>query len=421
MNSSKKPEPLNFVATQSPHVHPRILFICHSATLTGAPFVLYHLVSWLKQEKLCDFEVLLRDDGPMVPLFGALGPVRVLPPDTDVRLPRSLSWVRRTLIRLRILSQTEWERLLQQFGMEKFDLIYSNTITNGDLLNWLAPLHCPIVTHVHELEHWISACGPKNLQQVMRHTTRYIAASNAVKNHLVHKHAFNPKTIDVVHEFIATKVADVTARKPEELRKRLDLPIAAVIMVGSGHETWRKGKDLFVELCKTVAARKPDIPVFFLWVGGWDNERDKRRIEQQVRNSSLQDRIRFIGQVKNPLDYFAASDLFVLTSREDPYPLVCLEGALVNLPIVCFEGAGGMPEFVEHDAGFIVPYLDCDAMAEKMILLAENPELRAQLGRQAAEKVRRQHDIAVAGPLIFEIILRCVDPQRSNAPGTCLI
>ena len=41
--------------------------------------------------------------------------------------------------------------------------------------------------------------------------------------------------------------------------------------------------------------------------------------------------------------------------EEDPYTLVCLEAAALEKPYVCFEGAGGSPEFVEEDCGFVVP------------------------------------------------------------------
>jgi glycosyltransferase involved in cell wall biosynthesis len=81
-----------------------------------------------------------------------------------------------------------------------------------------------------------------------------------------------------------------------------------------------------------------------------------------------------------PADYMAAADVFVLTSREDPYPLVCLEAAALEKPIVCFEGGGGTPEFVEADCGFVVPYLDIIGMADRVISLLDSPDCRDNLG-----------------------------------------
>jgi len=95
-----------------------------------------------------------------------------------------------------------------------------------------------------------------------------------------------------------------------------------------------------------------------------------------------------------------------LVSREDPFPLVCLEAASLGKPIVCFDKAGGMPEFVEDDCGFIVPYLDTEAMAEKIIELIKNPELRQRLGERARKKVKERFDVEVQAPKIFSLIQR---------------
>ena len=62
-----------------------------------------------------------------------------------------------------------------------------------------------------------------------------------------------------------------------------------------------------------------------------------------------------------------------------------------------------MPEFVEDDAGFVVPYLDIDAMASNVIELIKDEKLRKQLGERAAQKVKERHEISVASPKICEI------------------
>ena len=98
----------------------------------------------------------------------------------------------------------------------------------------------------------------------------------------------------------------------------------------------------------------------------------------------------------------------MLTSREDPYPLVCLEAAAVAKPIVCFAGAGGMPEFVEEDCGFVVPYLDIMAMADRVGLLLDSLECRITMGAAARRKVTRRHDISRAAPRIMEVIERTI-------------
>ena len=103
-------------------------------------------------------------------------------------------------------------------------------------------------------------------------------------------------------------------------------------------------------------------------------------------------------------EYYNAMDVFLLPSREDTFPLVCLEAALLERPIVCFQNAGGMPEFVEDDCGFAVPYLDTVAAAERIVELARDRQLRRMMGASAAAKVRARYDVSNGGLAMLNII-----------------
>ena len=107
---------------------------------------------------------------------------------------------------------------------------------------------------------------------------------------------------------------------------------------------------------------------------------------------------------RNPLDYFALFDVSVSLSREDPFPLVVLEAASMGKPTVCFDRAGGAKEFVEEDCGYVVPYLDIQAMSSKVVDLLKSVELRQRLGRNALNKVRARCDVQVGGPQLLAVI-----------------
>jgi glycosyltransferase involved in cell wall biosynthesis len=124
--------------------------------------------------------------------------------------------------------------------------------------------------------------------------------------------------------------------------------------------------------------------------------------------------MRFTRAVVKPVDYFAAADVFVLTSREDPHSLVCPEAAALERPTVCFEGAGGAPEFVEEDCGFVVPYLDIMVMADRVVSLPDSLDLRIAIGSAARHKVAQRHNINEAAPRITEIIERTVACGRTG-------
>jgi len=104
--------------------------------------------------------------------------------------------------------------------------------------------------------------------------------------------------------------------------------------------------------------------------------------------------------------YYTLFDIFISVSREDPFPLVCMENAALAKPIICFEGSGGMPGFVQDDAGFVVPYLDVDTMADKIHELYQNKTLRQKLGENAKKKMLNNYSMEKSIESIIEIIKR---------------
>ena len=68
-----------------------------------------------------------------------------------------------------------------------------------------------------------------------------------------------------------------------------------------------------------------------------------------------------------------------------------LEAALMKRTIIGFEKTGGCSEFIEADAGMLVPYLNTNEMAMKIIDLHKNKILAQQLGQNAKEKVLKMY------------------------------
>ena len=98
-----------------------------------------------------------------------------------------------------------------------------------------------------------------------------------------------------------------------------------------------------------------------------------------------------------------------MPSREDPFPLVNLEAAFFEKPVLCFEDSGGTPELVENDAGFVVPYLDIEEMAIKAVELLQNPELRNKMGKAGAYKVNNIYNVDVMVPKILQIVSEVIN------------
>ncbi|MBW4470182.1 MAG: glycosyltransferase [Stenomitos rutilans HA7619-LM2] len=363
----------------------RILFISHDASRTGAPIVLLNFLRWFRDHTHLPFLILLREDGALRSEFEAIGPVIVL-------------------------NQAGFAEETIAEQLEEYDvrLIYSNTIVNGMLLKALSHFQCPIISHVHELEQTIRYyVNLSFFQWVERYTTQYIVASNAVKNNLHLNHGIEAEKLNVIYEFIPIRSDSVNSIECKQaLRTELAIPENAFIVGSCGTIEWRKGADIFVQLLRTLHKQRVDAPIYFLWVGGPTDSAFFDGIYADVKLLGLEHYIHFVGVKTDPLNYFAAFDVFALVSREDPFPLVCLEAASLGKPIVCFDDAGGMKEFVEEDCGFVVPYLNTEAMADRILELLDAPALRDRLGQQARRKVEERHDVNVLAPEILKLIER---------------
>ena len=135
---------------------------------------------------------------------------------------------------------------------------------------------------------------------------------------------------------------------------------------------------------------------------------------KSATREDVAERLHFSGVVKGPSRYFSMFDVFALTSRQDPFALVNLEAASLGKPIMCVAGAGGSPEFVGDDCGYVVPHLDAGAMADRIVELLSQPEIRGRSGARAREKVHRNHDVSVVAPRLVAIMRDLVtgSPRR---------
>jgi glycosyltransferase involved in cell wall biosynthesis/2-polyprenyl-3-methyl-5-hydroxy-6-metoxy-1,4-benzoquinol methylase len=371
----------------------QVVFVSHDAANAGAQRLLITLIEWLRDNKDIQPKIILRHGGPLVAQFYRLGPVLEMD---------SIS----------INTKRTKEKLVRFCGQAK-SLIYINTLVPGDVAEQLASLHIPIITHVHELENAIKRwCVKEHLEALIRSTDHFIAASPPVARNLENAHDVDPARITTIYEYIACQKQSADRLDRVAIRKQRGLPNSGSIIFGCGTTDWRKGPDIFIEVAdqaKTLGLED----AYFLWIGVDTGEVEE--LEAKVRRLGLKDRVRFLGETQDARSYFAAGDLFLLTSREDPFPLVCLEAADCGLPIICFDKAGGMPDFVQDDAGYVVPFEDTGAMAEKLIALCFNREERVRRGAIACQRVRARHDISVAGQEIFDIIAKFrVKPGEAN-------
>jgi glycosyltransferase involved in cell wall biosynthesis len=384
---------------------PRILFLSHSASRNGATIVLLHLLRWLKQKVDYPIEVVINGRGELVPEFKAVAPTKIWrsPAFLTAGLPRR--W--REALRPRLEAQSL--RLLLR--NRQFDLAYLNTAALWQHLPMVAKSSRSVLWHIHELAYALRLnLGRDGHRQVFPLATRFVAASQSVRDTLVSEFEVPASKVDTVNEFIPLLKISAEERlaKRRRIRQQLGWPENAFVVGGCGALGWRKGTDVFLQIAHYLNQTAGGGEFRFLWVGGGGADRERLEFDHDVQAFGLQERCRCVASNAEVLDYYCAMDVFALTSREDPFPLVMLEAGALDLPVVCFAGSGGGPEFVADGAGLMVPYLDVAGFSTQLQSLRKSPQIRERLGAEASRAVRTRYSIEVQAPKVLQSIEACL-------------
>jgi len=379
------------------------IFITPGASKVGGNIFILEFLKWLKRNSSIPFLTIYGNEGELEQEFRALGEAfRFDEIGAESLIRKGIEKISREFQLRKLYFQIAWLR--RRLAGTDIGLIYSNAVTNYRILSALPVRDVPIISHCHELESVIYRTGIEGFRKTCEMTSHFVAPAKAVKQNLIQNHNIVPDRISIVNEFIPITVfsPDDLEQKRQQVFAELNIPENAFVVGASGTLYWRKAPELFILVADLVIKHKVNVPIYFLWVGGGKKD-DFHYFElnYDLEKLTLTDRVHFLEY--NP-DYFAALDLFMMISREDPFPLVCIDAAARGKPIICFENAGGTPEFVEDDCGVIVPYLDIRAMADRIVELSGNPDLLSKMSIAAAAKARARHDILETAPKILEII-----------------
>jgi len=364
-----------------------ILVIGHEATYTGAPKILLNFVKWLIREKKEEVMFIIGRGGPILYEYKRIAPVFVWKKEYQKK-----KIFKR--IRDHFINTEEKERgsFLNQLKKKDIRLILSNTIVNGEVLKALSFLDVPVITWVHELEYVIRLYNQKGMvDRAIEQTSYFIAASDAVKRNLINNHNIEPEKISIIYEPVEKMPDALNSKERKILKEELHIPVSAFVVGGCGSIMWRKGSDLFVQVAAILIKQIQEQDIYFIWIGGDKSSSAYLEIEREAEIQGVGDHLIFTGETDNPSRFYSIMDIFIMTSREDPFPIVNLEAAQYGLPIVCFLNSGGSPEFVTNDVGFVIAYSDVIEMSKRIIELKNNSDIRKKMSLNLIQKAKKHY------------------------------
>ena len=139
-----------------------------------------------------------------------------------------------------------------------------------------------------------------------------------------------------------------------------------------------KGYDLLVQVAKIVLSKYPD----WIWdiYGDTNYEKDKNELIKMVEDSGVKRQLILKGFSKNMYDTYKDYALYVMTSKNEGYPMCTLEAHGSKLPIVSFDcDCGPSEQIIDGVNGYLIPCFDINKMAERINYLIDNPEIRYEM------------------------------------------
>jgi glycosyltransferase involved in cell wall biosynthesis len=325
----------------------KVLIVGHDAHRNGAQILALNLGHLLKSGFGVEVSFILAADGPMLEAFREVGTVEVIDKN-----------------------QTRLQTRLATLAAEGWHQAITNTTVSGWALPALKGAGFEVLSLIHELERLIQSYDlTDSARLAAKFSDRLIFPAQVVADSFlgVSGPATNPT--EIFPQGLYRQDLLTLAPNGTDLRKDLSLPATAQIVINVGYADMRKGIDRFITTA--IAACQQNDRLVFLWVGAPAPEATDWHIPD-IAAAGLSDRIRIMGHTDDVAPYYAAADIFYLTSREDPFPSVVMEAMAAGLPVVGYQGAGGCDALIDQ-YGLLIDPTDTAAPLKAFQTLLKRP------------------------------------------------
>lgn len=160
------------------------------------------------------------------------------------------------------------------------------------------------------------------------------------------------------------------------------------MLLAVGRLAAQKGFDLLITVFQQLVAEFPDWRLVILGEGS-----DIDSLQTLVCTLGISEHVHLPGRAGNMAQWYAAADLFVMTSRFEGFPNALVEALAYGLPAVSFDCDTGPRDIIRHEVdGLLVPAGDCAGLKAALRKLMVNESLRRHFSKRATD-VRDRYTI----------------------------
>ena len=364
------------------------IFYIYTALLTkgGADRVLTEKANWLAEH---GYEVGIVTDTQMgrPPVFPLSPKVKLINLDIDFAKEYGHTLPMRTYLYYQLMKEYK-AKMKAVFDIEKPDIVIT---TMGRDLDFLTDIYKKgiIIGEAHTTKHFLRNF---HLMEQRGFPHKQIAGYWRKK---MNKNVQKLKAVvlltkeDAESWKGATQTYVIPNSLPFEPEKSSSLQNKQAIAVGRYNHA--KGYEYLIEAWKIVNNNHPDWVIDIYGSGEL-----KEQVIKQIEQAGLQKTMLMHEPTDDIMDKYLESSICVVSSRYEGFSMVILEAMACGLPVVSFDCPHGPREIIkDKEDGRLAKHKDIGDLAQMMVLLMSDAELRRKMGEQAIKNIARYEPLAI--------------------------
>ena len=247
-------------------------------------------------------------------------------------------------------------------------------------------LGLPVVWHIREIlppsrrRRWFA-------RRLKHDATRIVAVSRAVAAWLADEGLED--MVEVVHNGC---VAPAETSDAGEVRSELGQAATGVVIGYFAQIVGHKGVVDLVRAGSRAMSERPDLQIV---IAGDGPDGERQRLHDEIGRTVRPEAFVVLPPRSDVWNLLSAVDAVAVPSLwPDPLPRTVMEAMAVGKPVVAYDTGGVAEMVVEGETGFMVAPGDVEGLADRMVRLADDAELRRRLGAAAAERARTEFSLA---------------------------
>lgn len=299
-------------------------------------------------------------------------------------------------------------RLMSIAKRENVKLIYELASSNNTLLYGLLASRIAGIGFVNALH---NARTYSRTTMVLRRTcmqlsAMVIALTQRHKLFIMEYYRVKEKNIHIIPNSVDFRRFETDVDKSLN-RARLNLPSDKPVIGMVATLRPLKAHEIFLQAAQRTLKSVPD--AHFLIVGDGS---ERGNLEKYASELGIEASIHFLGERTDIPEILACIDLFVLSSRQETFPISVLEAMAASKPVVA-TNVGFLDELVLHgETGFLVPPDDFDHLANVMQILLTEPALARRMGATGRKRVEAHFSVGKTLAAFEKVVFACIDSGR---------